>query len=344
MKALKNQTLAIPFALLASLVLAFFAGYGSRGMIDEESSRGGEIRLEGYGLINPLLECETAKPSGTFRELRPFKDKVQHAVDAHLAGKEARSISVYFRDLKNGPWFGVNEAGRFTPSSMMKVPLMMVILKRAEQDPSLLQTKIRYDGRQDMSQYQSFRPKDGLRAGSWYTVDDLIFRMIAYSDNNATRLLAGGDGEARVAALLAELGIPYEAGQAEDFITVRHYTSFFRVLFNASYLNHEMSEKALGYLARSTFEEGIRGGLPEGVTVASKFGEHSRPAAGGDEYQLNELGIVYYPDHPYLLGISTKGPSPGSLPRVIRDISKVIYNEVDGQHRQHGEDLGQVVP
>ena len=320
-------------ALLLALGAAFAAGYVVRALRDEAGQRNGEIRLEGYQFINPLLECEAGKDAGSARELRPFEERLRQIVRAQASKRSVRAVSVYFRDLKNGPWVGVNEEERFTPASLMKVPLMMTILKRAESDPSLLQLRLTYDGSEDLTERQSIKPPEGLRKGAAYTVDELIFRMIAYSDNNATRLLAGKGGEARVAALMNELGVPYRRDSSEDYISVRDYTSFFRVLFNASYLTHEMSERALAYLSRSSFADGIESGLPPGTPLASKFGEYSRKTLEGDEFQLHELGIVYYSDHPYLLGIAVKGSDAAILPGIIGDISGNVYREVDLQHR-----------
>jgi len=42
---------------------------------------------------------------------------------------------------------------------------------------------------------------------------------------------------------------------------------------------------------------------------------------------------VYYPDHPYLLGIATMGGTPASLTHVIQEISKAVYLELDRQHQ-----------
>ncbi len=317
--------------LVIALLAAFSAGMGFHAILDRSNSKINEIRQGGFQFISPLLECEEAS-TDDYRELRPFKKVVEKAVESHLAKKDARTISVYFRDLRNGPWLGFKEKEPFTPASMMKVPLMMTILKQAERDPSLLKKKLLYDGRDDLTQYQYFKPKDALVRGTWYTVDDLLFRMIAYSDNNATRLLSGKDGPANVTLLMAELGIPFEGDKrGEDYITVRNYTSFFRVLYNASYLNREMSEKALRLLSYSDFPGGIQAGLPPDVRLATKFGEYTSHTGGRDEYQLQELGIVYYPDHPYLLGIVVKGGGPPELANVIADLSKTIYQEVDRQ-------------
>lgn len=89
-------------------------------------------------------------------------------------------------------------------------------------------------------------------------------------------------------------------GQAK--LTVKEYASFFRILFNSSYLSADNSERALNLLAHTEYHDALPS--PQGVVVAHKFGE-----AGTEniERQLHDCGIVYLPDHPYLACIMTRG-------------------------------------
>ncbi len=50
----------------------------------------------------------------------PFKDRVNELVEGMLSAGRASHISVYFRDLNNGPWFGINEKEEFSPASLLK--------------------------------------------------------------------------------------------------------------------------------------------------------------------------------------------------------------------------------
>ena len=76
-------------------------------------------------LINPLLDLE---PTLDYSELRPFKHRIEQFIASTLRSDSVRHISVYFRDLNNGPLFGINEKERFTPASLLKVPLMIAVL------------------------------------------------------------------------------------------------------------------------------------------------------------------------------------------------------------------------
>ena len=125
-----------------------------------------------------------------------------------------------------------------------------------------------------------------------------------------------------------DLGIPVPDGLHEYRINVKKYASFFRILFNASYLTKEMSNKALGLLSKADFDEGLVAGVPPGVPTAQKFGESKSP---DNQKQFHDCGIIYYPNHPYLLCVMTKGNAYEKLAPAIRDISRSTFEEVDRQ-------------
>lgn len=97
-----------------------------------------------HPLINPLLSC------GDFQVTSPASvKKLEASVGNYLAsqvdtGKIIRA-SVYYRDLNNGPSFGINQNDQFSPGSLLKVPLLIAYYKAAETDPTLLTSKIKID-------------------------------------------------------------------------------------------------------------------------------------------------------------------------------------------------------
>jgi len=97
-----------------------------------------------------------------------------------------------------------------------------------------------------------------------------------------------------------------------------------RILYNSSYLNFEMSNKALMLLTQTDFPNGLVAGVPDSVVVAHKFGEQKN----GDEQQLHDCGIVYYQENPYILCVMTKGYEIPELASIIKEISQQVYNEV----------------
>jgi beta-lactamase class A len=335
MKKIKliNSRIFSSFLILAiGICMGFYIarlGLNSSNKLSSGSDISKEARLnEGYKLINPLLECDNGdKISST---LIPFKDKVDKYVLDKINSKEVGHISVYFRDLNNGPWFGIEEKETFIPASMIKVPIMMAALKVAETDPEFLKRPILYEKVLD-SAVPYFKPIEEIRVGQTYTMDELIYRMIVYSDNNAKNLVVNSlmdKGEA-VHSVFDLLGGNFKS---TDFsITVKSYASFFRILFNASYLNKEMSEKALEILSKTSFDKGLDRGVPGDVVVADKFGE--RWNSPDEEKQLHSCGVVYHPVRPYLICVMSRGDSFDKLARVISDISRLVYDEVERQSK-----------
>jgi hypothetical protein len=113
------------------------------------------------------------------------------------------------------------------------------------------------------------------------------------------------------------------------------YASFYRVLFNASYLNRDMSEKALRFLSQASYRDGIISGVPQEIDVVAKYGERVLDDRSAGQpvvmKQLHEVGIVYHPRHPYIMGVMVRGSDSSRLQKVMRDISALIFEEVDRQ-------------
>jgi beta-lactamase class A len=95
--------------------LALVCGCAGPRCPAETSDRGemheSVLRAGAHGLINPILDVE---PSIEFRELRSFKHKVERLVDRMKLSGRATHVSIYFRDLNNGPLFGFNEKEKFS--------------------------------------------------------------------------------------------------------------------------------------------------------------------------------------------------------------------------------------
>jgi beta-lactamase class A len=318
-------------ALIIGLALGFPAGYlaTSKRSLDADQQGITESRMGGYTFINPLLECENFLPSNS-KGLARLKKAVHDYVDQTITSKKANHISVYYRNLNNGPWIGINEHRVFTPASLLKVPILIAALKKAEEDTTFLHTRVVYNAPIDTMHIQNMGHDEQLIIGQAYTVEELITYMIVHSDNDAKEMVLELVGNDFTTTVIAEMGINLKGRDLDsDFISIKEYASFFRILYNASYLDRNMSEKALEILSGVTFKEGIPAGLPSGMVVSHKFGE--REIFETKAKQLHDCGIVYLPGAPYLLGIMTKGNDYEILLQVIADISKIFYDNLSGK-------------
>ncbi len=284
--------------------------------------------LPTYRFINPLLFSESPKDSSA--QFRQLSSAIGDFVALEEKNTDASDISVYFRDLNGGRWTGVNEDDTYRPSSMLKVIAMMAALEIAQNDQEFLSKQLDYQSSDHTDQY--YKPGDSLSTGQ-YSVQQLINAMIVYSDNDAlSALLADQDVQDRFNSLYALFRLPVYSTSTPDFMSPKSYSAVFRTLYNSAVFPWDLSEQILHLLSETTFDNGIVAGVPAGTVVAHKFGENTAVENTGTivDRELHDCGIIYYPGHPYLLCVMTRGSNFPKLEGVISGISKIAYSFVSG--------------
>lgn len=288
--------------------------------VDQDSAR--------YAFISPLVECMSTAVVSTL-EFSGLEERMRTVITAQIAAGRAEDVAAYFRDLNNGPWYGVNEDAQFLPGSLLKVPLMMGWLAVAEQDRSWMQRPCTVAPElMRLYDVQSISPAVKLEPGGTYRIEELIERAIVYSDNVAASLLETADQGRSLKQVAGETGVRVgpELPRRKE-ISIKEYASLLRMLYNASYLNLRDSNWALELLARADFKDGLRAGIPAEVPVAHKFGE---AALDGRTTTFSHCGIVYVPGRPYLLCLAATGRDETALIGVVRDLSAWVYAQVTG--------------
>jgi beta-lactamase class A len=324
-------------SITRSLLLTFLAGVFALGIFVGAAMnlfaplpeiKGAAGSREGFRFIRTAQEGKNAAGERLKKELKPFQDSVNELVENRVQNGDATTVSVYFRDLNSDSWFGIGERDTFSSESPLKTPLMIAYFKWAESKPMVLRTTLTYTAQTEMMKQNI--PVKALEPGKTYTVNDLIFRMITYDDTAAYALLRSSLPKGRIEKVFKDLDVGYE-----NPLSLHAISAFYRVLFNASYLSEEMSEKALRYLYKATFKEGMTQGLPPNIDIAGTYDERAITAPGGDEeqdqFQVREFGIVYHPNRPFLLGVLVKGNDAARMKIMVRDITRLVYKEVDRQ-------------
>lgn len=242
--------------------------------------------------------------------------------------KDHANISVYFRDLNNGPWLSVNSQNIFDGASLLKVPTMIAYLKNAENNKAILYKKIKYD--KSFNNELDYDPifDQTLKIGEEYSVEYLIKTMIQQSDNTAVSLLqlASIEPSINLQPSIEEtnriIGLDND-GKESNLITIDYYASLFRMLYNAEYLNGEMSNKALEIMTKTDYKNGLTRYLPADLTIAHKYG--IRYYYGDSFYQIHDCGIIYA-SNPYILCVMTAGDNLEKQEFLISDIAKKSYD------------------
>jgi beta-lactamase class A len=286
-----------------------------------------------YTYIDPLIGLKNTGTvdSPSYNEL---KQSVQSLLDQNTQAGKINVASVLFSDISQSAGFTLNADEEYNPASLLKVPTMMAYYQLAETNPNILSQRLTYNSSTDEDLQENIVSPIQLKKGETYSVEELIEHMIKYSDNNAATMLVNnlndiGHPDA-FNSLFQQMGIN-QIDLNSDYITIRAYSLFFRVLYNSTYLSRDMSERAMDLLTQTDFSKGIEAGVPNNTEVAQKFGEFTLEDQHGNvvERELHNCGIVYYPDHPYLLCVMTKGGNFTDLEGVISEVSKTVYQYME---------------
>jgi len=330
---MKKNVLVALFALIIFFA-GLFLGHKNPGLknpaaIDSLVS----VCKNDYAFINPDIACDLAQEN-SLETVQALELNIREFIASSKKGNKAINISVFFRDLTSKKWVGVDQNENYAPASLMKLPLAVAYFKLAEAQPDIFSHKMTYQGAATLNEMQDIKPDEMLVLGKEYSVQELLDHMIIYSDNGPVDELNGFISQDFLNKVFSDLGVRIPSGVSDgsqiDFLSPRAYAEIFRALYNSSYLARPSSEKVLELLNQAKFKDGLVAGLPSGINVSHKFGERNifdkSGALVADE--LHDCGIIYYPERPYILCVMTKGKNFDDLKNIIKEISRITYNEV----------------
>jgi len=282
-------------------------------------------------MLNPLIDYTGWKNSVDEKEI-DLEKPLQEYIQEKKYSNEVTHVSVYYRNLNNGNWFGINEKEMFSPASLMKLPLLLVYLKKIEQDPSVRDQKLTYREDPIEAEYiQDIVPQKKLVDKQSYTIKELLEYMIRYSDNKASLVLERNINVEDYKKAFTDNNMIFPDlidGRFDNNLKVIEYAKFFSVLFNSSYVNKELSNYALWLLTKVDFKQWLVAGIEDNTIVAHKFGERNIIQNGTEKKQLHDCGIIYYPNHPYVLCVMTRWYDWITLRETIQNISHIVYTEL----------------
>ncbi|HUM50605.1 MAG TPA: class A beta-lactamase-related serine hydrolase [Chitinophagales bacterium] len=288
-----------------------------------------EIRTGGYNFINPLLDYYDVNSSNESNN-KLLQRQIKEFIAKEILSNNIQSASVYYRDLVTGYWIGINENEVYSPASLLKVPYLIAALKYSQDDPTFLAKQDVFIPKENEAK-RNITDSFSLIPGNLYSMEELLTAMIIHSDNDAKDLLVRNIPYPIYKEIFDDLNIDIQKfdsiGAPSNFLSVKQYASFFRILYNATFLNNKMSEYALWLLANTTYNDGIKAGIPTTVKLSHKFGE--RFFTNTDTKQLHDCGIIYKDNQPYILCVMTKGKDLKQMTKTIASISKLVYTHLD---------------
>ncbi|HNP47552.1 MAG TPA: class A beta-lactamase-related serine hydrolase [Bacteroidia bacterium] len=277
-------------------------------------------RNQHFQLIHPLMFSEVALEDDSMRDI---KTEIAQFLNTEKSAGNIMNASVYLRRMDKPSFISINPDEEYILASLFKVPVMIAILMQADHDPSFLDKGVFYKEYPKEVFNQNVPPLPG---GHVYPIRTLLESMVSRSDNNAYDLLWKNMDKRNFDQLLEDLRLkPFSVTDTNEYkLNAGDYSKIFRVLYNAGYLSPKNSEFALKLLSKSDFQEGFITHIDKNVIVARKFGYRVNSTEG----DLSEFGIFYVNDHPYLLGVMTRGLEYKKLNNVLATVSSIVYQRM----------------
>ncbi len=274
-------------------------------------------------------------------------DSLEAAIAARISAAAGAVVSVTYDDLQTGERIGLNSDSVFHAASTMKIPVMIEVLKRAEQGAFSLDQSVllvnQFASLADGSPFGLNKADDEDTAiyalvGTRVLIRDLLRRMITRSSNLATNELIALVGAANATRTAASLGASrmhvlrgVEDQKAFDAGIINTTTSgdlatLLLAIERGTVLSKSASDEMRRILLAQELNEKIPAGLPAGIRVAHKTGEITAVS--------HDAAIVYPPGRkPYVLVVLTRGiREPRESAALIADISRLVWAHATAGH------------
>jgi len=233
---------------------------------------------------------------------------------------------LHIYDFTSGDRFAVRDDFVFPQASAIKIPILIELFRRAEDDPGLLRKRIELtdEVRTGGSGVLGVLT-DG---GSALSLEDYAIYMILHSDNTATNVLIDELGMDAINALSASLGAeqtllqrkmirPEESARGnENLSTPRDAALIMEKIGNCELPMAERSCWRVQEILAMYKGGPVRDPIPRSVTVAFK--------PGGITGVSTVWAAVNLPDRPYVLSVMSNYGGDGGA--VIRAVSEAAYD------------------
>ena len=160
--------------------------------------------------------------------------------------------------------------------------------------------------------------------------------MLIDDNEAASTILYENVEQASLDEVYSDLGVNIKEDKFnDDYISVKQFALFFRVLYNATYLNRQFSEKALSLLSETNPANGIGLGLQNDLTLAHRYRIRSFTDNGQTLLENHACGIIYYPQHPYIVCLMSVAKDKANIDNLFHDINLAAYNYTNELYQSH---------
>lgn len=227
-------------------------------------------------------------------------------MNAVIASQTSLNASATLIDLQSGAEYDAGAyQNRFEAASTSKLVAVFDYLHQVELGKATLTQNISGDNAQD-----------------------IIMRMIVYSDNNAWARLNSYLSLRQEQAYLNDIGVSAIIQPGNLQFSTPNMAKLLQLLYQGKLMNDTHRQLVYGYMSRTTVTNLIQAVLPPDVTVYHKYGQV--------DGVLHDASIIQYQGHAYVLVIYTNNPdgtthqSAGQV-NLIHAVTTAAFKDIQTQ-------------
>ncbi|MFA6096808.1 MAG: serine hydrolase [Candidatus Paceibacterota bacterium] len=239
--------------------------------------------------------------------------------------KKDLNVSIYFEYLPTGASIATNKDAEFYPASLLKVPAAMAVAKKIEKGEWKWTNKLVLMSSDRDDKFGSLHKES---TGSTFTIEELVRRSLADSDNTAHFILVRNLETEEIDDVYEHMGLKGFLSTNGN-LSAKRYSVIFRTLYNSSYLSDENSQKLLNFLSQSPFKDYIQSALPQDIIFSHKIGIDREK-----EIYLDS-GLIYFKNRPYLLTIMIRDNNEKMAMEKMEDVSEKTYAYIRDYHEEN---------
>jgi beta-lactamase class A len=245
-----------------------------------------------------------------------------------LAARIPAPTALEVFDLSTGFHAGFNATASMPAASTIKIPVMVEVFRQLQA------------GKFDLDRHVTLLARDkdwgsgelcDAPAGTTYSIADLLEKMIDISDNTATNMLIRLVGRHNINVSMRDLGLT-RTHLGEDIRTgdwsIRRalrtsphdLVRLLALMARRELVDEWSSNEMISILEEDQINTLLPEPLPDDVAIAHKTGSFFDT--------LNDAGIVYADNAPYVIAVMTTGLPSQDLGRsFIHSLSRRVYND-----------------
>ena len=247
-------------------------------------------------------------------------------------------VGFYFLHLDKGIDFGMNENKIFPSASLIKIPIMVQIFNRVENDNLNLDSLLFYDSSLINYKYKGDDSIARFKENETISINKLLTHMITFSDNHASLWLQNiAGGGTKINEILDKYNftktkvnsrtlnredqyLQYGWGQT----TPKEMSKLMIEIKNGNIVSKKSSDEMYRHLTRIYWDDEALSQIPNHIQVASKQGAINK--------SRSEVVLVNSPSGDYVFCIITNNQSDESWSFenegfvLIRKISRLLWN------------------